>query len=121
MYDMAKDQLERMRQAIMDPMSGAEFVEAAATLEDRGIPITGDALKTAPRGYPKDHPRIAHLRLKQVLMMRTLPRSEAVQERRALEHALQVWSDCKPMISWLGAHVGPSEIPPEARYGGRSR
>ena len=115
MYDMAKDQLERLRVALVDPISGAEFVEAAEKTAAAGIPITGDALKTAPRGFPKDHPRIEYLRLKQVLMMKTLPRTEAVKDRAALDHALQVRRDCQPMVRWLGAHVGPSTLPADPR------
>ncbi|MEL6584098.1 MAG: DUF2461 domain-containing protein [Pseudomonadota bacterium] len=115
MYDMAKDQLERFRVAVVDPESGPAFVEAAETVAKNGIALSGDALKTAPRGFPKDHPRIEYIRLKQVLLMSTLSRAKATDGRAALDHALQTWKNTQPVVSWLGAHVGPSQVPPEAR------
>lgn len=111
LYDMAKDQLERLRLAIMDPQSGPEFESLVADTEATGIGLSGAALATAPRGYPKDHPRIALLRLKQILLMKELPRSKAIHETASLDHALQVWRDVQLIVSWLGEHVGPSTLP----------
>ncbi|MEL7216072.1 MAG: DUF2461 domain-containing protein [Pseudomonadota bacterium] len=114
-YDMAKDQLDRFRKAIADPESGDAFVEAYQAVEEAGISIEGEALKTAPRGYPKDHPRIEHLRRKQLLMMNYLPKAQA-KGRAPFEHALSTWRAAQPMVAWLSEHVGESEVPPEARF-----
>lgn len=114
-YDMAKDQLERFRLAIMEPDTGPEFQTLFSTALGHGVEDRSNALKTAPRGFPKDHPRIAYLRMKQVLMMKTLPRDQA-EGRAAVDHAHAVWSAAHPVMCWLGTHVGKSMVPPEARF-----
>ncbi len=68
-YAMAKDQLERFRAAVDDDGTGAEIAELVDALSDAGYTIGAiDELKTAPRGYPKDHPRIELLRRKGLMM-----------------------------------------------------
>ncbi|MBB5516101.1 uncharacterized protein (TIGR02453 family) [Rubricella aquisinus] len=114
-YDMAKDQLERFRIALVEPDSGAAFAARHSAAIATGLEDRANALKTAPRGFPKDHPRIQYLRMKQVLLMQTLDRSEA-QGRVPLEHALSVWHRAQPVMAWMGEHVGESTVPPEARF-----
>ncbi len=64
-YAMAKDQLQRFRTAIDGEATGEELVAFVADAERRKYSISAiDSLKTAPRGYPKDHPRIELLRRK---------------------------------------------------------
>src|SRR4051794_14385339 len=71
-YSMAADQLERFRAAVDDEHRGAEAAELCAALEARGYSIGAmEELKTAPRGYPKDHPRIALLRRKGLTSFRS--------------------------------------------------
>ena len=56
-YAMAKDQLERFRVAIDGEATGSELAALVADAEQRTYRIGAiDELKTAPRGYPKDHP-----------------------------------------------------------------
>ena len=57
-YVMAKDQLERFRRAVADDRTGVELEAVVEQVRGSGIDVTGrEVLKTAPRGYPKDHPR----------------------------------------------------------------
>ncbi|MBT30285.1 MAG: TIGR02453 family protein [Thalassobius sp.] len=42
--------------------------------------MDGDKLKTAPKGYPKDHPHIELLRLKSFTVFTKVPESEVTQE-----------------------------------------
>src|SRR5262245_57185790 len=65
MYVMAPDQLERYRRAVADEGTGTELTALIADLRRKGITAGGyDTLKTAPRGYPRDHPRLEMLRYK---------------------------------------------------------
>ena len=58
-YAMAKDQLERFRAAVDDDASGPEVERLTASLVAAGCSIGAmEELKSAPRGYAKDHPRI---------------------------------------------------------------
>ena len=63
MFHMAPDQLDRYRRAVADDTTGAALEAVAGTLRSEGNELTGhDVLKTAPRGYARDHPRIDLLR-----------------------------------------------------------
>jgi len=65
MYELAPDQLDRYRRAVADDRTGTELTTLIATIERAGVEVHGHgSLKTAPKGYPKDHPRLALLRHK---------------------------------------------------------
>lgn len=121
---LAADQLTRFRGAIVDDTTGPALEKAIATAEAAGIETFGQALKTAPRGYPRDHPRVHLLRHKSLIAGRRLhPGAKGITRDAALEHTRTTWAACAPLNAWLDDHVGASEIPSEARYGrgGRSR
>ena len=83
-YAMAPDQLERSRSAIDGETTGAELVELVADAEKRKYSISAiDSLKTAPRGYPKDHPRIELLRRKGLIAVQEFGAPKWVHTRGA--------------------------------------
>lgn len=122
LYDAAPDQLTRMREAVADDRTGPALEAAVEKVRRAGLDAGGDALATAPRGYLRDHPRVSLLRLKQLIVGRTLPPGPDLHDRRAMAFALKTWKAAAPVVAWLDAHVGPSAVSPEERYGrGRSR
>ena len=52
---MARDQLDRYREAVADDARGPELETLAAAARAAGLELWGESLSTAPRGYPKDH------------------------------------------------------------------
>ena len=57
LYHPAPDQLERLRAAIDDGRRGGQLVKLVREVEASGLAVqVRDPLKTAPRGFPKDHP-----------------------------------------------------------------
>jgi uncharacterized protein (TIGR02453 family) len=65
MWEMGPDRLGRYREAVADDKPGAELEQIIATIEEADVTVHGHGvLKSAPRGYPADHPRIALLRYK---------------------------------------------------------
>src|SRR4029453_9017712 len=74
-YMMPPDELERYRQAVAADSSGEELAEILDELgRHRSVQLSAggaEPLKTAPRGYPRDHPRADLLRHKGVSAMRT--------------------------------------------------
>ena len=115
-YHLASDQLERYRQAVADDTTGAELTAIVADTEAQGITVHGsEPLKTAPRGYPKDHPRIDLLRYKGLIVWREWPAGPWLATPAARERVVEVLEAAKPMRGWLDRHVGPSEEPPERR------
>ena len=62
---MNPEHLARYRAAVAGDRLGPELEEIVAELEKADITVHGHgALKSAPRGYPADHPRITLLRYK---------------------------------------------------------
>src|SRR5262249_57587988 len=68
MYGMEPDQLDRYRRAVAHDTTGTELERVIAGIEHHGYGVHGrDALKSAPRGYQADHPRIGLLRYKGIV------------------------------------------------------
>ena len=72
-----------------------------------GLELAPPALKTAPRGLPRDHPRVALLRYKDAIAGRRLAPGPALATRQALEHVAATWRSARPLTAWLDANVGP--------------
>ena len=63
--------LTRFREAIDDEDIAASFDLARQEMLDAGFELDGNPLKTTPRGWPRDHPRIQDLRLRNLAWHRT--------------------------------------------------
>jgi uncharacterized protein (TIGR02453 family) len=115
-YHMAADQLARYRAAVDDDRSGAEIERISADLEKAGFDMAAhDELKTAPRGYVKDHPRIALLKRKGLVAGKAWSVAKWLHSAQAGTRVKEAWQACEPLNAWLAAHVGPSEMPPDER------
>ena len=116
MYWMAPDQLERFRAAIDDDRTGAQLDALAAERRQAGVEVTAhDSLKTAPRGYPKDHPRIELLRLKGLITWREWPVAPWLGTAKAKGRVVDFLRGSRPILDWLDANVGPTTSPEPAR------
>jgi uncharacterized protein (TIGR02453 family) len=114
-YHMASDQLQRWRAAVDDETSGSAIVQVVAALRKARFEIGAmDALTTAPRGYPRDHPRVELLRMKGLTAGKSFPVARWIHTASAAPRIVEAWSHCAPMNKWLARHVGPSTLaPPE--------
>ena len=116
MWEMAPDQLERYREAVSATRSGGTLVKVVREARDAGVEVSGhDVLKTAPKGYPKDHPRIELLRYKGIITWREWPAGAWLGSRKAKDRVVEVFRVSKPLNEWLRAHVGPSTLPERRR------
>jgi len=116
MWEMAPDQLERFREAVGDQRSGGELVDLVAGARAAGLEVTArEVLKTAPRGYPKDHPRIELLRYKGLNTWREWPAGAWLGTRRAKDRVVEFLRLSAPLNGWLRKHVGPSTLPERRR------
>jgi uncharacterized protein (TIGR02453 family) len=116
-YQLARDQLERFREAVAGDAAGPSLAEIVASIEGQGIDVEGESLRTAPRGYPRDHPRIELLRLKSVVAGSRLSGEGGIDREAALAHVAGTWRAAEPLNAWLDDHVGASTLPPERRPG----
>lgn len=116
MWEMAPDQLERYRGAVSDSRSGEKLVGIVVEARSAGLDVTGhDVLKTAPRGYPKDHPRIELLRYKGLIAWREWPAGPWLGTKRAKDRVVEFLRLSRPIDGWLRTHVGPSTLPEQRR------
>lgn len=113
---MAKDQLERYRAAVDDERSGTALSDAVAEVRKAKLTIEGHALKTAPRGYPRDHPRVELLRQKSLAAMRSYDPARWLGTKAAATRIVDTWRAAAPINEWLATNVGPSELPPDDRW-----
>jgi uncharacterized protein (TIGR02453 family) len=112
-YVMMPDQLEQYRRAVDDEKSGLELVGLVAALRTAGIDVAAhDTLKTAPKGYPKDHPRIELLRHKGLIAWKEWPVAAWMGTAKAKQRVVGFLVAARPLNHWLDIHVGPSATPP---------
>jgi uncharacterized protein (TIGR02453 family) len=112
-YRVESDQLERFRAAVADDESGPVLEAALAKAK---LDVAGVSLKTAPRGYPRDHPRIELLRRKQLIVGKARPGDGGIARDPALELARRVRKASAPIVSWLDEHVGASTAAAPSRF-----
>jgi uncharacterized protein (TIGR02453 family) len=116
MYGMAPDQLDRYRQAVASDRTGPELEQVIATIEKTGIGVSGrDTLKSAPRGYPVDHPRIGLLRHKGLVAWQEWPAAAWLGTTEAKDRVVTFLRTTGPLSDWLAGHVGPSRVPDRSR------
>jgi uncharacterized protein (TIGR02453 family) len=110
-HQLARDQLERFRDAVVDADAGSELAAGVAAARSGGLDVVGESLRTAPRGYPRDHPRAALLRHKALVAGRALAGGRGIGRDAALNHVAGAWRAAEPLNAWLARHVGPSTEP----------
>jgi uncharacterized protein (TIGR02453 family) len=108
-YHLDRDQLARFRAAIDDERSGPELERLAADLRRAKADVTAhDILKTSPRGYSADHPRIDLLRMGGIIGIWGHPPRAWLHRPAAKDRVVDGWRALAPLNDWLAQHVGPS-------------
>ena len=111
LFHPASDQLERFRAAIDNSRRAAAFERAVSRAEAAGLSLFEPALKRAPRGYASDHPRLERLRLKQLVVHRRYPLGRWLHTAECDKRVRAGLESSKPLVTWLGEHVGPTTRP----------
>ncbi len=106
LYRPDPEQLGRYRAAVDDDASGAQLESIVADLREGGYEVGAfEVLKTAPRGYPKDHPRIDLLRQKGIVMSRAWPVGAWLGTRKAKDRVVTCLRAARPLDAWLRDHT----------------
>jgi len=106
LYMPMPDDLKRFRAAIDAERTGRELEQIVATLRKAKYDIGAhDAVKTAPRGYDKDHPRIELLKLKGITMSKAWPVGGWLGTRKAKDRIVATLEAARPLNDWLAQHV----------------
>jgi uncharacterized protein (TIGR02453 family) len=106
-YHAGGDQLGSIREAMADKRAGAVLQRILRDLETGGFELGGERLKTSPRGYDKDHPRIELLKMKSVLGSRRYGFEPFVHTAELLDRVRDDWRRLRPLVSWLAEHGEP--------------
>jgi uncharacterized protein (TIGR02453 family) len=101
-WHLEGEQLSRYREAVDDEASGKELAEIVTRLEKDGVEvISRDALKSAPRGFDKDHPRADLLRRKGLAAWQSWPVGAWLGTAKAKDRVVGLWRAAEPLHTWL--------------------
>ena len=90
-----------IRAAIDDDRTGLELEKILKALQRRGWERGGDTLKTSPRGYDADHPRIDLLRHKSLTMRRAYGFEKLIHSPDLLVEVRKDWRAARPLVEWV--------------------
>jgi len=106
LYMAEPGELQRYRTAVEDEASGTELAEIVAALHAADYQITAhDVLKSAPRGFSREHPRIELLRHKGIAMTKTWPVGAWLGTSHAKDRIVKALRAAAPLNQWLARHV----------------
>ncbi|MEJ1105915.1 MULTISPECIES: DUF2461 domain-containing protein [unclassified Kribbella] len=100
-YEASSERLGRVRTAIDDDRRGKQLERLLADLTAAGWTVGGDRLKTSPRGYDPEHPRIELLRHKSLTVGKSYGFEPVIHTPELVEHVRADWRATKPLITWL--------------------
>ena len=106
-YDVPPAALGRFRAAVDDDVAAAGLEELLSALASDGFTLMADAaLRTAPRGFAPDHPRIELLRLKRLAVAHHEPPADWMFGPAAYDEVRHAWSTVSAWCVWLDELVG---------------
>src|SRR5258708_11201578 len=101
-------QLARYGRAVDDDTAGDKLAGVVERLRAEGLEVGGgQTFKSAPRGYPKDHPRDELLRCQGVICWRQWPVAPWLGTAEAKDHVVGFLRTAAPLHNWLDQRVGP--------------
>lgn len=100
-YEASAERLGSFRDAIADERRGAELEKILAKLVKAGWTVGGDRLKTSPRGYDADHPRIELLRHKSMTLSKSYGFEPVIHTAELADQIRQDWRTTTPFIDWV--------------------
>jgi len=106
LYHPERERLARIRAAIADDRAGAELERIIDQLRTAKLELLADeSLRTAPRGYPVDHPRIGLLRLVHLAAGRSDPPRRWLHTSAAKDRVVDAWRSVTPLLDWLATRA----------------
>lgn len=105
-YSFGTEQLGRYREAVASDLYGPQLTTIVAKLEAEGVKVVGTGtLKSAPRGYRADHPRISLLRHKGLYAWHNWPPEPWLESAEAKARVAGILRIADDLASWLTGHV----------------
>jgi uncharacterized protein (TIGR02453 family) len=104
-YEASTERLAAIRSAIDDDRRGPELEVILDTLRGAGWEVGGDRLKTTPRGYAADHPRIDLLRHRSLTVGRSHGFEPVIHTPELLDVVREDWRQLRPLVEWVAANA----------------
>jgi uncharacterized protein (TIGR02453 family) len=104
-YEASSPRLASIRAAIDDDRRGQELERLLTGLAADGWDVAGERLKTTPRGYPADHPRIGLLRHKSMTVGRSHGFEPVVHTPELLDVVRDDWRALRPFVEWVAENA----------------
>ncbi|MEM1323063.1 MAG: DUF2461 domain-containing protein [Bacteroidota bacterium] len=92
--------LQRIRQEIAADDQPLRKILASKSFKDTFGTLIGDQVKTAPKGYPRDHPSIDLLRFKQLIVRHDFTNKQAMEPGFAKE-MVKVFRKMRPYFDYM--------------------
>jgi uncharacterized protein (TIGR02453 family) len=105
-YDASGTDLARIRESIDHEATGKELQRILAKLEKAGFEIGGEKLKTSPRGYDADHPRIDLLRHKSLTAGKPYGFDKVIHSPALVDAVRKDWRALRPLVEWVSLRLG---------------
>ena len=104
-YHAEAARLAAFRAGIADDRDGPELERILAAMDAEGWELGGEALKTSPRGYDADHPRIGLLRHKSMTLGKSYGFEPVIHTPELADRVREDWRDARPFLDWVAAHT----------------
>ena len=99
-YHAPGDRLAAFRAAVVHDRFGPELERLLADIEKDGFEVGGERLKTTPRGFDAEHPRIALLRHKSLTVGRSHGFEPVIHTPELLDVIREDWRRMRPLAEW---------------------
>ena len=104
-YSFEPERLAAFRAAIAHDHYGPDLQQRLVAATRKGLEVGGERVKTTPRGYEKDHPRIELLRYKQLFLGRDLGFEPVIHTAELLDLVREDWRAVRPTVEWIAEHA----------------
>jgi uncharacterized protein (TIGR02453 family) len=105
-YDASATDLARIRASIVNELTGQQLLKLLAKLKRAGFTVGGDRLKTSPRGFDADHPRIDLLRHRSLTVGKEYGFEPIIHTPELLDKVRADWKAARPLVDWVSARLG---------------
>ncbi len=102
-YWFSPDRLAAFREAVDDERTGPALVRLVAKAEKAGYELGGEKLKTKPRGWDADHPRIDLLRHKALIFGHQIGFEPVIHTADLVDLVREDWRALRPLVERLSA------------------
>jgi uncharacterized protein (TIGR02453 family) len=105
-YEASPSDLGRIRASIANELTGDQLGKILAKLKRAGFTVGGDRLKTSPRGYDADHPRIDLLRHRSLTVGKDYGFEPVIHTAKLVDDVRADWKAARPLVDWVTARLG---------------